>query len=83
MEPGQKNIEVEATIYCEKEAHKAIIIGKNGDMLKKLGTASREAMEKFLDSPVFLNLYVKVEPNWRNKIDAMSNFGYDEKDFND
>lgn len=72
---------VGATIYCEKQAHKSIIIGKNGSMLKKLGTASREAMQKFLDCPVYLDLFVKVEPNWRNKIDSMQTFGYDDSDF--
>ena len=81
LESNEKTTKVDATIYCEKEAHKAIIIGKNGSMLKKLGTQSREAMQKFLGTNVFLELFVKVEPNWRNKVGAMSNFGYDEKDF--
>lgn len=76
-----KKAKVCATIYCEKESHKSIVIGKNGEMLKKLGTASREAMEKFLEKPVFLDLFVKVESNWRNKVDSMTSFGYDDKDF--
>lgn len=76
-----KTAKIEATIYCEKEAHKAIIIGKNGEMLKKLGTLSREAMEKFLEKPVFLELFVKHEENWRNKASLLQTMGYDENDF--
>ncbi|MBQ7603214.1 MAG: GTPase Era [Clostridia bacterium] len=81
LDKSSKTVHVGATIYCEKQAHKSIIIGKNGSMLKKLGTSSREAMQKFLGSPVFLELFVKVEPNWRNKIESMQSFGYDNKDF--
>lgn len=81
LDTSSKTAKVSATIYCEKQAHKSIIIGKNGEMLKKLGSASREAMQKFLDSPVYLDLFVKVEPNWRNKVDSMQNFGYDDRDF--
>ncbi|MBQ7602755.1 MAG: GTPase Era [Clostridia bacterium] len=81
LDTSSKTTHIDATIYCEKQAHKSIIIGKNGSMLKKLGTASREAMQKFLESPVFLELFVKVEPNWRNKIDSMQSLGYDNQDF--
>jgi len=59
---------VSATIYCEKENHKAIIIGKNGSSLKKLGQECRSAMEKMLGAKVYLDLFVKVNLNWRDKI---------------
>ena len=59
---------VSATIYCEKENHKAIIIGAKGAMLAKIGTECREAMEKMLKTKVFLELFVKVKLNWRDKV---------------
>ena len=74
---------VGAVVYCENDTHKSIIIGKKGEMIKKLGTESREAMEKFLGKHVFLDLQVKVEPNWRNKVEALSSFGYDDSEMQD
>ena len=69
-------IEVNATIYCEKASHKGIIIGKNGEMLKKIGKAARLDMERNLDARVFLELWVKVREDWRNNAAQVRNFGY-------
>lgn len=76
----EKNLtSISATIYCEKESHKAIIIGKKGAMLKKIGTQSRYDLEKFLYTKVFLELWVKVKDNWRNSNVMLKNFGYTEQ----
>ena len=72
--PGITNIY--ATIYCEKATHKGIIIGKNGDMLKKIGTMARGDIEKMLDKKVYLELWVKVKSDWRNSDFLIKNFGY-------
>ena len=69
-------IEIDATIYCEKSSHKGIIIGKNGEMLKKIGSHAREDMEKFLDTKVFLQTWVKIKENWRDSEMQLKNFGY-------
>ena len=69
-------VEIEATIYCEKESHKGIIIGKKGAMLKKIGALAREDMEKFLDAKVFLQTWVKVKDNWRDSEFLLRNFGF-------
>ena len=69
-------IDVFATIYCEKESHKGIVIGKNGKMLKMIGKSSREDIEKLLGSKVNLQLWVKVEKNWREKENKLKYFGY-------
>lgn len=65
-----------ATIYCEKASHKGIVIGKNGDMLKKIGTMARGDIEKMLDKKVYLELWVKVKSDWRNSDFLIKNFGY-------
>ncbi|MEE1224412.1 MAG: GTPase Era [Clostridia bacterium] len=65
-----------ATIYCEKATHKGIIIGKNGEMLKKIGTLARGDIEKMLDKKVYLELWVKVKTDWRNNDFLIKNFGY-------
>ena len=69
-------VEVEATIYCEKNSHKGIIIGKGGGMLKKASTLARQDMEKFMGTKVFLKTWVKVKENWRDNPAAIQNFGY-------
>lgn len=69
-------MDIEATIYCEKESHKGIIIGKGGAMLKKIGTYARTDLEKFLETKVNLKLWVKVTPDWRNKAGGLRRFGY-------
>jgi GTP-binding protein Era len=69
-------VDVGATVFCEKESHKAIIIGKNGAMLKKIGTAARRDIQLLLGSPIFLDLWVKVKKNWRDNDFLLKNFGY-------
>lgn len=69
--------DVDATIYCERETHKGIIIGKNGTMLKKVGTYARADMEKFFGCKINLKLWVKVKEGWRNNEALLRNFGYD------
>ena len=70
---------ISATIYCERDSHKAIIIGKKGEMLKKIGSQARYDLEKFTHSKVFLELWVKVQDNWRNSDMMLKNFGYKEQ----
>jgi GTP-binding protein Era len=69
-------IDVHATIYCEKESHKGIVIGKGGQMLKTIGKNARIDIEKLLGSQVNLQLWVKVEKNWREKEGKVRYFGY-------
>ena len=69
-------VEVEATIYCEKNSHKGIIIGKGGGMLKKVSTLARQDMERFMGTKVYLQTWVKVKENWRDNPAAIQNFGY-------
>jgi GTP-binding protein Era len=69
-------VDIGATIFCEKESHKAIIIGKKGDMLKKIGTSARRDIQMLLGSPIFLDLWVKVKKNWRDNDFLLKNFGY-------
>ena len=69
-------VEVEATIYCEKNSHKGIIIGKSGSMLKKVSTLARQDMERFMGTKVYLQTWVKVKENWRDNPAAIQNFGY-------
>ena len=71
---------VRAEIYCEREAHKKIIIGKNGEMLKKIGTYAREEAEQIFGARVYLDLWVKVKENWRDRPTLLSNFGYKNED---
>ena len=68
-------VEVEATIYCEKNSHKGIIIGKGGSMLKKVSTLARQDMERFMGTKVYLQTWVKVKENWRDNPAAIQNFG--------
>ncbi len=72
-------IEAEATIYCEKESHKGIIIGRQGRMLKKISTLARQDMERFMGEKVFLETWVKVKENWRASDIQVRNFGYREE----
>jgi GTP-binding protein Era len=72
-------ISIQATIFCEKNSHKGIIIGKQGQMLKKIGSAARYEIEKLLDTKVFLELWVKVKPDWRNNDNMLKNLGYQNK----
>ena len=69
-------VEVEATIYCEKNSHKGIIIGKEGAMLKKVSSLARQDMERFMGAKIYLQTWVKVKENWRDNPAAIQNFGY-------
>ena len=71
-------IDIDATIYCEKASHKGIIIGKHGDMLKKISTMARTDCEKFMGTRVYLTTWVKVKENWRESDFLVRNFGYRE-----
>ena len=71
-------IDLDATIYCEKASHKGIIIGKKGEMLKKISTLARRDCEKFMGTQVFLTTWVKVKENWRDSDFLVKNFGYRE-----
>ena len=75
---GKKIIDIDATIVCEKDSHKGIIIGKQGSMLKKIGSTARFEIERLLDCKVNLKLWVKVQKNWRDSDYMMKNFGYRE-----
>jgi GTP-binding protein Era len=75
-EKGSKLININATIYCEKDSHKAIIIGKGGLMLKKIGQSAREDMEALLGSKIYLELWVKVKKDWRDTSSTLKDLGY-------
>ena len=71
-------IDLEVTIYCEKDSHKGIIIGKKGAMLKKIGELARQEIEDFLGAKVYLQTWVKVKENWRDSMAQLRNFGFTE-----
>lgn len=73
-------VDIDATIICERDSHKGIIIGKQGAMLKKIGSAARFEIEKMLDMKVNLKLWVKVKKDWRDSDYLIKNFGYDKKE---
>ena len=73
-------IDIEATIVCERESHKGIIIGKQGQMLKKIGTQARKEIENMMDIKINLKLWVKVRKEWRDSDVQLKNFGYNPKD---
>ena len=72
-------VELEVTIYCEKDSHKGIIIGKKGTMLKKIGELARTDIEDFLGTKVYLQTWVKVKENWRDSMAQLRNFGFTEQ----
>lgn len=76
FDESEEVVKICADIYCERDAHKMILIGKNGDAIKKLSTIARVAIEKMLDEKVYLELFVKVKPNWRVDNLMLSEFGY-------
>ena len=76
FEDSGKMLKIRAEIFCEKSSHKGIIVGKGGSALKLVGVRAREDMEKFFDTKVFLDLWVKVKENWRDMPQNISNFGY-------
>jgi GTP-binding protein Era len=75
-EKGSKLVNINATIYCEKDSHKAIIIGKGGLMLKKIGQSAREDIEALLGSKIYLELWVKVKKDWRDTSSTLKDLGY-------
>lgn len=75
---GQNMVDIEATIICERDSHKGIVIGKGGAMLKKIGTNARYEIERLLDCKVNLKLWVKVKKDWRDSDILIKNFGYKE-----
>ena len=78
--PQGNLVDIDATIICERDSHKGIIIGKQGVMLKKIGSAARFEIEKMLDMKVNLKLWVKVKKDWRDSDYLIKNFGYDKKE---
>ena len=72
-------VRIRAEIFCEKASHKGILVGKNGETLKRIGSYAREDAEKLLDTQVYLNLWVKVKENWRDSQRGILDFGYTEE----
>ena len=79
--PDSGIMDIDATIFCERDSHKGIIIGKKGAMLKKISTYSRQDIERFFDCKVNLQTWVKVKEDWRNRRALLQNCGYDKKNF--
>ncbi len=73
-------VDIEATIVCERDAHKRIIIGKQGQMIKEIGSKARYDIEKLLGSKIYLTLWVKVKKNWRDSDFLIKNYGYNKRD---
>ena len=73
-------VDIDATIVCERDSHKGIIIGKGGSMLKKIGSRARKEIEDLLETQVNLKLWVKVKKDWRDSDFLLKNFGYNAKD---
>lgn len=78
--PDGEICDIDATIICERDSHKGIIIGKQGAMLKKIGTAARKDIEMMLGGKVFLQLFVKIKKDWRDSDVLIKNFGYRDED---
>ncbi len=79
MEEEQKErtfVKIQAVIYCERDSHKRILIGKNGEMIKRIGMQSRRQIEEMLQCKIYLELYVKVREDWRNRNPILNNLGY-------
>jgi GTP-binding protein Era len=76
FDEGPHNIHIMAVIYVERDSQKGILIGRQGSMLKKVGSAARKDISTFFDKSVYLELFVKVEPNWRNRENKLKSFGY-------
>lgn len=74
-------VDIDVEVYCEKSAHKSIIIGKGGEMLKKISSEARIDIERLIDTKVFLTIWIKVKPDWRESELLMSEIGYNKKDF--
>lgn len=81
FEESKNLIKIGAVIYCEKASHKSIIIGKNGSLIKKIGTSARQDLETFFGVKFYLDLWVKVKENWRDNDLILNSVGYNKKDF--
>ena len=81
MRDNKNLMDIDATIYCERDTHKGILIGKKGTMLKKISTYARQDMENFFGCKVNLKTWIKVKEDWRNKENLMRSFGFDSNDF--
>lgn len=81
MRDDKNLMDIDATIYCERDTHKGILIGKKGTMLKKISTYARQDMENFFGCKVNLKTWIKVKEDWRNKENLMRSFGFDSNDF--
>ena len=79
MEFKERIVNIDATIVCEKDSHKGMIIGKQGAMLKKIGSAARADIQAMVENKVNLKLWVKVKKDWRDSDMLLKNFGYDKK----
>lgn len=80
FEEDDNMIRIRAEIFCEKESHKGILVGKGGANLKLIGTYARQDMEKFFGTKIYLNLWVKVKENWRDSVGMVTNFGYNKQE---
>ena len=80
MKDREGILDLDVTIYCEKSGHKGILIGKGGAMLKKIGTAARQDLERFFDCKVNLQLWVKVKEDWRQRPETLQSLGFSKKD---
>lgn len=81
MLEDEAGVEIIATIVCDRKSQKGIIVGKQGTMIKKIRQNAQREMKRFLQVPVHLELFVKVENNWRNKQKYLKEFGYNEDDY--
>ena len=81
FEESERLLSIRAEIFCEKDSHKRIILGKQGSMLKTIGSYAREDLEKFFGVKVYLDLWVKVKEKWRDSTFQLMNFGYNKKDY--
>ena len=80
MNYRKRIVDIDATIICERESHKGIIIGKQGQMLKKIGSLARPDIEDLVESQVNLKLWVKVKKDWRDSDFLLKNFGYNPRE---
>jgi len=80
MRPREKGdiIDLEVIIYCERESHKGILIGKNGGLLKKIGSQARAELEEFFENKFNLQMWIKVKEDWRNRPGLIRSFGFDD-----
>lgn len=79
LRKNKEIMDIDATIYCERETHKGIIIGKQGSMLKKIGSNARHDIQRFLGNQINLQIWIKVKKDWRDSDFLLKNFGYDSK----